>query len=181
MLRCRKLYLKLVSADKLPNVRKNGRMKVYAKVSVNGIPNTRMKTHVDMAGETNPRWNFCVEYTLDEAAVRSEAAGLEVVVKLYCERLFEDRFIGEVKIAVKSLFDDGRGSVMGSGVAVSYGVGGTRQGRLNIIYSFGEMFLEPVPTSSSSWKKMVMKKVFVGLLARGAVFLVTGAVLGIGN
>ncbi|KAL2241821.1 UNVERIFIED_CONTAM: hypothetical protein Sindi_0300100 [Sesamum indicum] len=122
-------------------------MKVYAKVSIRGESRTSKKTPADMEGKTNPRWNFPVEYTISESTVRQP--GIRIAIKLYCKRtLGRDRFVGEVSIPVKSLFDMG----LKANKILSYQVGGTAEGRLNILYSFGEKVLVRKP---SGWKNAV--------------------------
>ncbi|KAL1533659.1 protein SRC2 [Salvia divinorum] len=160
---CRKFEIILVSANNLPNVRSFGQMKVYAEVSLNGEPNTSKRTTVDMAGETNPRWNFPLDYTFEEASLRNP--GLEVVVKLYCERTLGDRYIGEVNLSVKGLFDYGPRVEN----VLSYNVAGAGDGKLNILYSFGNMFMAPKP---SVWKKAL--DVGLGVMIQGTWFLLTG-------
>ncbi|KAL0432187.1 UNVERIFIED_CONTAM: Ubiquitin-fold modifier 1 [Sesamum latifolium] len=131
----------------LPDVRLLGQMKVYAKVSIRGESRTTKKTPADMEGETNPRWNFPIEYTISESAVRQP--GIRIAIKLYCKRtLGRDRFVGEVNIPIKSLFDMG----LKADKILSYQVGGTVEGRLNILYSFGEKVLVRKP---SGWKNAV--------------------------
>ncbi|KAK4433677.1 protein SRC2 [Sesamum alatum] len=147
MMECRTIKITLVSADSLPDVRLFGRMKVYAKVSIRGESRTSKKTPADMVGVTNPRWNFPIEYTISESAVRQP--GIRIAIKLYCKRTFRsDGFVGEVNIPVKSLFDMG----LQAEEILSYQVGGTAEGRLNILYSFGEKVLVRKP---SGWKNAV--------------------------
>ncbi|XP_042033585.1 protein SRC2-like [Salvia splendens] len=136
---CRKLEIILVSANNLPDVRSFGRMKVYAEVSIIG-EDTSTRTTVDTDGETNPRWNFPLEYTFEEAFLQNP--GLVVGVKLYCERTLGNRYIGEVNISVKGLFDYGPRVEN----VLTYTVDGTEGGKLNILYSFGNKFLAPKPS-----------------------------------
>ncbi|XP_042033584.1 protein SRC2-like [Salvia splendens] len=159
----RKFQITLVSAENLPNVRSFGQMKVYAEVSINGDPKTSKRTTVNTDGETNPRWNFSLDYTIEEASLKN--LGLVVVVKLYCERTLGDRYIGEVKISVKGLFDSGSRSEN----ELSYNVAGAGDGKLNILYSFGSMFEAP---KSSVWKKVL--EVGLAVMIEGVVFLLTG-------
>ncbi|XP_047961833.1 protein SRC2 homolog [Salvia hispanica] len=138
-------------------------MKVYAEVSLNGEPNTSMRTTVDTAGERNPRWDFPLNYTINKASLRNP--GLEVVVKLYCQRILGDKFIGEVKIPVKGLFDSGPKAKN----ELSFNVAGAGDGRLNILYSFGKTFTEQ---ETSAWKKAL--KVGFVVIAQGTWFVLTG-------
>ncbi|KAG6390530.1 hypothetical protein SASPL_148268 [Salvia splendens] len=100
-----KFEIIIVSADNLPDVRSFGRMKVYAEVSINREPDTSRLTTVDTDGETNPRWNFPLEYMIEEASLRNPR--LVVGLKLNSERTLRERYIGEVNISVKGLFDYG--------------------------------------------------------------------------
>ena len=168
MVECRNFRITLVSADNLPDIRNFGQMKVYAVVSLSGISETAMKTEADMEGETNPRWNTYIDYTVTESFLRE--GGLQVVVKLYCERTLGDKLVGEVRIDVKSLFDRG----IRVDKAISYKVAGTGDGRLNILYSFGDVFSysfgsDVVLAPKSSGGKKVM-----AVMLRGAWFLLTG-------
>ncbi|XP_057793066.1 protein SRC2-like [Salvia miltiorrhiza] len=135
---CRKLEITLVSAQNLPNLRNLGLMKVYAKVSLEGEANTSL---VDNEGGTNPRWNFVVNYMVSESTVRRH--GVNVVVQLWCKRTLGDRFIGDVMIPVKELFDMG----LRSESVVSYDVAGTPEGTLDLMYSFSERMVVRKPPS----------------------------------
>ncbi|KAL2503531.1 soybean protein regulated by cold-2 [Abeliophyllum distichum] len=155
---CRKFEITLISADHLPDVRNFLIMKVYAKVSIKGESKTTKKTPVDIEGETNPKWNFSMEYTIGEAAVQQE--GINVSIKLYCKRTFGDRFIGEVDLPLKKLFEKGM-----SDENISYTVSGTPRGRLNISYRFGERIFVKKP---SGWRKAIE---FGFLILVGGAFL----------
>ncbi|KAG6390371.1 hypothetical protein SASPL_148105 [Salvia splendens] len=120
----RKFEIIIVSADNLP--RSFGRMRVYAEVSISGEPNTSKQTTVDLAGQTNPRWNFSLDYTFEEASLQKSE--LVVKVKLYCERTLGDK--------VKNV--------------LTYTVDGAGEGKVNITYCFGNTFMAPKP---SVWKK----------------------------
>lgn len=161
---CRKLEITVVSAENLPDVRALGLMKVYVKVSLKGESKTTKKSPVDKGGETNPLWNFAVDYTVSESTVRRP--GVNVVVKLLCKRTLGDRFVGEVKIPVKSLFDMG----LKSQRTLSYAVAGTPEGKLNLLYSFSERIFLRQP---SGWKT-ALKSVGFLVLAGGAMLLLDG-------
>ncbi|KAI3464471.1 hypothetical protein Pfo_021134 [Paulownia fortunei] len=156
---CRKLEITLVSADDLPDIRSLGMMKVYAKLSIKGESKTKKRTPVDREGETNPTWNFTIEYIIGEAAVQKQ--GLDLLIQLYCKRTFGGRFIGEVSIPIKSLFDEG----MRAQAVLSYSVGGTPSGRMNILCSFGEKI---VVQKRSGWEKALK---FLRLLYGVIVFI----------
>lgn len=161
---CRQLDITVVSAENLPDVRALGLMKVYVKVSLKGESKTTKKSPVDKGGETNPRWNFAVDYTVSESTFRRP--GVNVVVKLLCKRTLGDRFVGEVKIPVKSLFDMG----LKSQRTLSYAVAGTPEGRLNLLYSFSERIFLRQP---SRWKT-ALKSVGFLVLVGGAMLLLDG-------
>lgn len=101
----RALELVIHSAKDVPNVRYLGKMKVYAKVSISGDPNSELVTPVDNKGETNPLWNYQINYILADQAVQLREGTANVVIRLYCKRLLGDRYIGEANINLKSLFD----------------------------------------------------------------------------
>ncbi|KAL9144711.1 hypothetical protein ABFS82_14G313800 [Erythranthe guttata] len=159
---CRKLEITLVSANSLPDVRSLGQMKVYAKVSIKGESKTSKRSPVDFEGETNPRWNFRTEYTISESAVQQP--DVKISIRLYCKRTLGNRFIGDVSIPIKSLFDKG----IKADKILSYRVAGTENGVVNILYRFGnEKVLVRKP---SSWKNIAFEVGFFVLLG-GAVLL----------
>ncbi|KAK6115554.1 hypothetical protein DH2020_007823 [Rehmannia glutinosa] len=157
---CRKLEITLVSANSLPDVRNLGRMKVYAKVSIKGgeTKTSKKKTPVDMEGETNPTWNFPIEFTISESAIQ-HPADIKIVIKLYCDRTFGDKGVGKVIIPLKSLFDMG----LKSDRVLSYQVAGTPNGRLNISYNFGDQTFFVGTPWGSRWKNALGVEFWVGL------------------
>ncbi|KAH6782714.1 hypothetical protein C2S51_008007 [Perilla frutescens var. frutescens] len=116
-----KLHISLISAENLPDIRHFGKMKVYARASLNGT-NT-IKTKVDKERETNPTWDFSCDFTvnLKEASV--------LTVKLYCDRTQGDKCIGAIQIPVSDLFQ------WPENVTAAYPVAGTTHGKLNIRYT----------------------------------------------
>ncbi|KAL7155942.1 hypothetical protein ABFS83_03G110100 [Erythranthe nasuta] len=175
---CRMFEITLVSADDLPDFRKYGQtMKVYAKVclkkseyskkvvTLKGDKKTTQKTSVDRHGETNPRWNFPIEYTFRESAIQS--SGVKISIKLYTKRtLVKDKFIGHVDVPLKSLFDAG----LSTEKIFSYTVAGTPYGKLNITYTFGEVFC----VTKASLLKAAARGAGIAALVHGAWFMVTG-------
>ncbi|KAH6832846.1 hypothetical protein C2S53_014357 [Perilla frutescens var. hirtella] len=127
MMGSRRMEITIVSAEDLPDIRLLGWMKVYTVVSVNG---SIRATNVDREGGTNPRWNSSFVYAIDEWDLRCR--GLDVVVELFCERTLGDKFIGEVRIPVKNLFEMG----LKSHIILCYSVSSTCCGRLLILYYF---------------------------------------------
>ncbi|XP_073271976.1 protein SRC2-like [Primulina huaijiensis] len=101
---CRKFEITLVSALDLKNVRRLGKMKVYARVSIgSGNPEAEKRTQTDRHGETNPAWNFTMKYTISESMIQHYNTML--VIKLYCKRKLGDRYIGEMHTPMKELFE----------------------------------------------------------------------------
>ncbi|KAJ9679560.1 hypothetical protein PVL29_021471 [Vitis rotundifolia] len=145
---CRKFQIALLSAQGLENVRKRFRMKVYAQLSIPGNPRIKRETPVDKEGETNPAWNFTTGFTIGNQAV--EYQGVVFVIKLYCRRTLGDRYIGEVSLSFKDLFDGAAPTSEGrsSGI-VSYPVkkgAADSQGVLNFSYSFGGIVMVKKPS-----------------------------------
>ncbi|KAH6782712.1 hypothetical protein C2S51_008005 [Perilla frutescens var. frutescens] len=158
----REFEVTLVSAQNLPDIRSLGQMKVYAEVSLNGIPETTMKSDVDERGKTNPTWSFVTGYTVSEAAV--QLPGINLVVKLLCKRTLGDKLVGEVKIPLKNLFDVARDSDQDK--IRSYDVEGTSDGVLNISYSFSQKMAavpDRAPPPSSSNNQKILQAVGLGL------------------
>ncbi|RVX01827.1 hypothetical protein CK203_019402 [Vitis vinifera] len=67
------------------------------------IPEQREKTPVDKKGKTDPAWNFTTGFTIGNEAI--EYQGVMLVIKLYCSRTLGDRYVGEVRVSFKDLFD----------------------------------------------------------------------------
>ncbi|KAL6320816.1 hypothetical protein AAG906_008816 [Vitis piasezkii] len=137
---CRKFQIAILSAQGLENVREIFRMKVYAQLSIPGNPQIKRETPVDTEGETNPAWNYTIGFTIGNQAV--EYQGVVFVIKLYCSRTLGDRYIGEVSLSFKDLFD---------------GAAPTSQGRssgivrvLNFSYSFGDIVMVKKPSLFST-------------------------------
>ncbi|KAH7835103.1 hypothetical protein Vadar_022904 [Vaccinium darrowii] len=101
-MQCRTLEINLLSAYNLEDVRKLFRMKVYAVVSIAGVPRTEKKTPVDYDGGLNPAWNFTAKFTVSELAV--EQTGVKIAIKLYCKRTLGDRLVGEVQVEMTDLY-----------------------------------------------------------------------------
>ncbi|KAL3504101.1 hypothetical protein ACH5RR_033942 [Cinchona calisaya] len=168
---CRKFQLNLISARNLENVERKFRMKVYAVVSFNGIRKTEKKTPVDKENGINPAWNLRIEYNIAEISLQNHC--LMVVVKLYCKRkLGGDRYIGEVHMQVRDLFNNGSAQEHGDSLSLKLQKGGSvplQDSELQISYQFGEIFeVKERPL----WRK-VLRGVGVMLL-RGPLIIVVG-------
>ncbi|XP_047962304.1 protein SRC2 homolog [Salvia hispanica] len=149
-------------------------MKVYAEVSLNGEPQTRIRTTVDMAGETNPKWDLQLNYAINKVSLHEP--GLVVVVKLYCQRTLGDKYIGQVKIPVMGLLDSRRDEAE---IEASFDVDGTKNGKLNISYTFVEMLNKHDHDKPSRWKKKLKVRLKVGFLVmvQGTCFVLTGGTI----
>lgn len=108
MVECRSFEIKLISACDLPDVRHLGEMKVYAKVSViRDLSSFVWTTAVDKGGKTNPIWNCRIKTSIPEKVLQQGGGG-KVVIVLYCNRtLNKDKYVGEVHLSLKKLFDHG--------------------------------------------------------------------------
>ncbi|CAK9158324.1 unnamed protein product [Ilex paraguariensis] len=122
---CRKFDLKLISATNLRDVRKIFRMKVYAVVTIAGKAKTERRTPVDKEGETNPTWNFTLQYMIGELAVQNE--GIEVHPNV----------------------NGGGANILTRQVQSSSGIS---QGELKFSFGFGETVIIKRP---SKWRKML--------------------------
>ncbi|XP_004250568.1 protein SRC2-like [Solanum lycopersicum] len=100
---CRKFEITLISASDLEDVRRLFKMKVHARVSIGSNPNTEKRTPTDKHGEINPAWNFSIKYTISEWMIKYQNDML--VIKLYCKRKLGDRYIGEVHMSMKELYE----------------------------------------------------------------------------
>ncbi|CAK9158327.1 unnamed protein product [Ilex paraguariensis] len=136
---CKTFEIKLISATNLSDVREKFKMKVYAEVTIAGNAKTRKRTLIDKAGETNPTWNVTMQYMIGELAVQNE--GIEEVITLYCKRKLGDRYIGEVRIPIKQLYEQHANANGGSANILTHQVQssiGISQGELKFSFGFGE-------------------------------------------
>ncbi|XP_052200783.1 protein SRC2-like [Diospyros lotus] len=134
---CRKFELTLISANDLEEVRKLFKMKVYARVSIGGNQETEKRTPADRHGEANPAWNLTMKFTVPESCLQHYGAML--LIKLYCKRKLGDRYIGEVYVPMKELFD--QAYARGGSRVVDYPVRRgslNSQGLLRFAYRFGQ-------------------------------------------
>ncbi|KAJ9548836.1 hypothetical protein OSB04_021379 [Centaurea solstitialis] len=134
---CRNLELTLNSANDLREVRRFFKMKVYAKVYIGGNKTMEKRTPVDKHGQTNPAWNYTMNYAIGESWV--EHHGTMLVIKLYCKRKLGDRYIGEVHRSLKELYD--YAYPIGGSAVVRFPVqlgSIASQGQLCFSYRFGD-------------------------------------------
>ncbi|KAK1384424.1 C2 domain-containing protein [Heracleum sosnowskyi] len=136
---CRMFEMNLISAIDLENVRKICKMKVYARVSIGNQPDSEKRTPVDRHGKTNPAWNFTIKRTISERVI--EQYNSMLVIKLYCKRKLGDRYIGEVHLSMKELYEYAYPS--GGSAIVNHPVQKGcvhSQGMLKFSYRFGDKF-----------------------------------------
>uniref|UniRef100_A0A0V0HEA0 Putative ovule protein n=1 Tax=Solanum chacoense TaxID=4108 RepID=A0A0V0HEA0_SOLCH len=85
------------SASDLINVRKIGKMKVYAKVSIAGKSKC---TEPDVVNNINPEWNKKLEFMVPEIQAQGK---ISVKIELFCKRsLSPDKYVGEVNLSLDS-------------------------------------------------------------------------------
>ena len=169
---CRQFEVTLICANNLPDVRELGKMKVYAQVSVKGHSNSVWVTPVDRERATNPYWNCKITYTLPAIAVQKD--GVLLVIKLYCERsLLPDKYVGEVNLSLKKLFDCGF-----SQENLEYDVDRNDAdgifGKLKLSYDFAKTKIT-VSKSESSLRGQVLEAVGHGVLhavIHGAIHII---------
>lgn len=148
--------LVIESAKDLKDVNLFSKMDVYAVIKIDGdhnLKSSKHKTPTDKDCGTNPKWNFPVQFTVDDAAAQQNR--LTLVVKIKSDRTLSDKEIGEVKVPIKELWD-GFGDAKETKHA-SYSVttpSGKVKGTLDFSYKFGEKFareqhkykqIEPAP------------------------------------
>ncbi|XVF41891.1 hypothetical protein PTKIN_Ptkin01aG0316800 [Pterospermum kingtungense] len=139
----RPIEIKVISAKDLKDVNLFTKMDVYAVVSINGDYRTAQRTPVDKDCGSNPKWNYTMRFTIDEAIARQNR--LYLVFTLKSERQLGDRDIGTVQVPIKELLDqnDNKGEHN-----VSYSVkrpNGKPKGVVDFSYKFGDKFNQPVP------------------------------------
>ncbi|XP_018850061.1 protein SRC2 homolog [Juglans regia] len=142
---CRTLDLVIKSAKDLKDVNLFSKMDVYAVVKIDGdhnLKSSKHKTPTDKDCGTSPKWNFPVQFTVDNAAAQQNR--LTLVVKIKSDRSLGDKEIGKVNVPIKELLD-----VFGEAKEaknVSYSVttpSGKVKGTLDLSYKFGEKFTAP--------------------------------------
>ncbi|KAL1561279.1 protein SRC2-like [Salvia divinorum] len=136
----RKFEITLISATDLENVRVLGKMKVHTRASLSGgtaANGVEKRSPVDKHGETNPTWNYTMRFAVSEAMV--ENFNTMLVVKLYCKRKLQDRYVGEIHTPLKKLFNFARGGSPVINVPVQKGCVNS-QGMLTFSYKRGVDF-----------------------------------------
>ncbi|KAK9671151.1 hypothetical protein RND81_12G009600 [Saponaria officinalis] len=159
---CRTIDLSIISAQDLKKASIfSSKMEPYVVVSVYDSMHInhrysslqQHKTPVDKTGNKNPRWNFPIKFTLDDAALQGNH--LTFHFELFSRHaLLPDTLIGEVHVPVSELIS----SVGKSDVShVSYQVrkrSGKPKGVLNFSYKFGEKFTSAPPPATRAGPSM---------------------------
>ncbi|OWM72480.1 hypothetical protein CDL15_Pgr018365 [Punica granatum] len=99
------LELTALGANNLKDVSMFSKMDVYAVVSISADPRSAQKTPSDKEGGKNPRWEHPMKFAVDVNAARAHHIAL--VFKLRCNCSFGDSNIGEVRIPIRELIDEG--------------------------------------------------------------------------
>ncbi|KAK6939830.1 C2 domain [Dillenia turbinata] len=148
---CRIVQIAVMDAKNLEAVRRESKMEVYAKISINGISETVKRTPVDKKGKRWPAWNFLV----NENAVT--VYGAMLLIELYCKRTWKkDQYIGEVSVPMKDLFALSNRN-RGEGGIVSYEVkrGSQKsQGEIRFSCSFSDV---KTIKKGGAWKKWLAR------------------------
>ncbi|OMP03303.1 C2 calcium-dependent membrane targeting [Corchorus olitorius] len=142
---CRSLEITVISAKDLKDVNLFTKMDVYAVVSINGDHRTAQRTPIDKDCGSNPKWNYSMKFTIEEALAQQNRLNLNF--RLKSDRQLGDKEIGDVAIPIKELLDHNNGNGKGE-QNVSYNVrlpNGKPKGVLNFSYKFGEKFEKAVP------------------------------------
>ncbi|GLT50458.1 hypothetical protein SLA2020_239440 [Shorea laevis] len=134
----RPLEITLISAKDLKDVNLVFKMDVYAVVTINGDPQTKQKTPVDKDCGPNPKWNYTMKFTVEEAAANQNR--LNLVIRLVSDRRLGDKDIGEVLVPIKE-FLDCKEKVFDYNVRLP---NGKVKGTLNLCCKIGEKFSVPV-------------------------------------
>ncbi|KAK6939834.1 C2 domain [Dillenia turbinata] len=79
----RTVYIKVIEANNLEDVRPGSKMNVYAKISIDdGDRKTETRTPVDKERERSPRWTSPVKRDVEADALT--AGRVTLLIKLYC-------------------------------------------------------------------------------------------------
>ena len=147
----RTLKLQIQSAQALRYTNYIRGMRTYAYVFIcDGNDNCishKAKTDKDRDGDTNPKWNFDVMFSID--IPRAEQHSLTLVVKLMSHHSARpDTLIGEVRVPITELLEwfgdaaEDVHKVVNRYVVTSKGV---EQGTLAFSYNFGNTLQHPPP------------------------------------
>ncbi|PIN07907.1 hypothetical protein CDL12_19518 [Handroanthus impetiginosus] len=136
----RPLKITVIKAEGIKDVKLFSKMDVYAEVSIAGYPQSKKRTFVDKNSGTNPKWNYKLEFIVDEPYLTKP--GLSLLFQLKDESTFgSDKEIGSVTVPIHELFrpDSNEDRV------VEYQIhtpSGKPKGTLKFSYHFGEKFTQ---------------------------------------
>ena len=167
---CKDFKLTLVSATDVEQVREFFKTKVYATVAIGDNDTTKKRTPTDKSNETNPKWNYTMEYTI--AATDVQIPGLDLVIELYINRTRGDKRVGVVSRPICELFHHGANNTQGGITCLTLPLvtdGGYSKGVVTIEYSFGE---EKSVKKLSLVKKLV--NVGTSMAVKGTIMSTTG-------
>ncbi|OMO68780.1 C2 calcium-dependent membrane targeting [Corchorus capsularis] len=116
---CRTLEITVISAKDLKDVNLFTKMDVYAVVSINGDHRTAQRTPIDKDCGSNPKWNYIMKFTIEEALAQQNRLNLNF--RLKSDRQLGDKEIGDVAVPIKELLDqnNGNGKVEQNGAAAT--------------------------------------------------------------
>ncbi|KAL3505011.1 hypothetical protein ACH5RR_034852 [Cinchona calisaya] len=164
-MKCRYFQVTLISASNLLDVRHVGLMKVYAKVSINGNWDSEWTSPVDKEREKNPRWNCKIKYSLPEKAIKQKSGSDNLVIKLYCKRSFlEDKYVGEVHLSLKKLFDGGLACKNKNYLVYRNDVIGQTFGTLKLSYRFGSRSIHVDDNLGKPNERIFTTEILIGKL-----------------
>ncbi|GLT47640.1 hypothetical protein SLA2020_213220 [Shorea laevis] len=101
---CRTLEITLIFAKDLEDVNVDSKMDVDAVVIINNEPQTKQKIPVDKDCGSNPKWNYTMTFTAEEAAAANRKR-LELVICLVSDRLFGDIVTGQLLVPINGFLD----------------------------------------------------------------------------
>ncbi|GLT90242.1 hypothetical protein SLE2022_081850 [Rubroshorea leprosula] len=132
----RPLKITLISAEDLKYVNHFTTMSVYADVSINGDPQTKLEIPVQKKCGSNPKWNYTITFIVEETAAQQK----NLVIRLVSDRLLCDTDIGEVRVPIKQ-FLDCKEDVSDHNVRLP---NGKEKGKLKLCCKIGKKFSVPV-------------------------------------
>ncbi|GLT47647.1 hypothetical protein SLA2020_213280 [Shorea laevis] len=132
----RPLKITLISAEDLKYVNRFTKMSVYADVTINGDPQTKLEIPVHKNSGSNPKWNYTITFIVEETAANQKS----LVIRLVSDRFLRDTDIGEVWVPIKQ-FLDCKEDVSDHNVRLR---NGKEKGKLKLCCKIGKKFSVPV-------------------------------------
>ncbi|XP_051121437.1 protein SRC2 homolog [Andrographis paniculata] len=148
----RPLNLTLRSAEGIKTVSSLfSKMDAFADVSIAGYPRSRQRTPVDKNCGSHPRWNFPMEFIVDEPYLTQP--GLSLLVEIKAEAVLGNgKLVGVVTIPIHELFQASAADPAADR-SVEYQVtapSGKPKGILRFSYRFGEKFTQESSQASKA-------------------------------